>query len=93
MNSSANNGCGHMRTILNAEMLEEIIWPDHVDCGGLGMDADILLKSGRLTVQLPNLVVLDPAQGRPRPRVAAVGSAGMFLHHESSRGAKASQPV
>jgi hypothetical protein len=31
--------------------------------------------------------------GRPRPRVVAVGSAGMFPHHESSRGARASLPV
>ena len=44
-------------------------------------------------VQLPNLVVLDPAEGVRAPGVAAVGSAGVFLHHESSRGARASQPV
>jgi hypothetical protein len=32
---SANNGCGHTGTILDAKMPKQVIWPDQADCGGL----------------------------------------------------------
>ena len=29
------NGCGHLGTTLDAEMAEQVIWPDQADGGGL----------------------------------------------------------
>jgi hypothetical protein len=30
----ANNSYGHVESILDAEMPEQVIWPDQVACGG-----------------------------------------------------------
>ena len=30
----SNNSCGHMESILDVEMPEQVIWPDQADCGG-----------------------------------------------------------
>jgi len=71
-----------MGTILDAEMPEQVIWPDQADCGGLAWTRAFSWKSdGRLFTcpsrprAMPGCARLSPVRCRIRPYWIKAGAA------------------